>query len=178
MTTENHDLIYPTEGNYVEAFQRIADQVDEKLIFAGEIEERPDPTDGRMFVDIDGNSNPDADGVLYAARNGGWEVVDLEISTDLSTVPKTDDPFVITAIWGGLQDWDADIDGSAQYAESVDHAESASHADTIDGVNPDIFADATVEIIVSEQWEYQEEQVFEDGIDADVVFGFPSYGDT
>lgn len=185
MPTENHDFPTDFEGSYPETFAAIIEELDRKVLLAGTLDERPPapetPT-GVWFLDHEGEENEDAEAVLYARRHTGeWAIVDLEIATDLSTVPQTGDHFTVTATWSGAEDgavWQADITGHATTAAEVEHADSASLADVIGGLSADAFAVADLETTVSGRWRYTATQEFADGLTANGPVGLPGYTDT
>lgn len=184
MPTEYHDLPTPDDDvPYAEALAEAIEILDRRLLLAGTLDDRPDPDPenaGLWFLDVEGSENDDAEAVLYACRpTGEWKVVDLPIATDLSTVPQTDDHFVVTATWSGENrggEWVADITGSAVHAEEVPTATTASEAHLIGGLDGTEFTPADAAVTVNAQWRYTERPTYEGGVTCSGgVVGLPGY---
>ncbi|MFW5938376.1 MAG: hypothetical protein ACOCSN_05470 [Halanaeroarchaeum sp.] len=165
MPTQYHEFPYPDDDQpYPDAFETLADDLDEKSIVGDPYAARPDALgSNRLFIDIRAQQNLDAEAVLYASIDGDWVIPDLPIATDLSTVARYDEAETITAQWRLDEPFNADITGHAQTADDATNAYTASEAENVNGITGNEI-EAGTDATVTEAWTFGPRATFEDGL--------------
>lgn len=163
--TEVHGIPIPEPEDDPEtvskAITEYLDEVDKKLMMRGNPSERPaSGISDRLF--LDNSTNPP---VLYFDRGDRWVPVGglYDIPSNLA---RTDDEVTFTEKVSSEESVDADITGSASFAEEAEHADSADEASDFSGsFSKDDFLRSDREEEINESWDFSERQHFEEGID-------------